>query len=387
MGTTAAALFPMSQPVRKGRFLSVKRLTNIALNRLEKALGRVRLRSKPLLIHTDLTTKCNARCVFCALSVYDLPESQMDMDVYRRVADLFSTGIVTFLHGLGEPFLNRNIYEMTALAKQHGVKVSTNTNATALNRANAHRIVEAGIDVINISIDSTDSEQFAQIRRQTTLEQAVKGAEHLNEAKRDLRRATPVLGVAFVAMTQNVRELPGVVRLAKTLNARWVLAKGLLPWTESLKEQSLHNEPEVAAAAGRAAQAAAEESGIVLTLSEEFRADSAGKDWTQTVGRTIPCYEPWETIRIKDNGDVAPCCISEHSMGNLKQSTLDEIWNGPEYTRFRETMRSGRLPESCKGCAIAWQTNHSGRYAKVIKTMVKSRGIVGSAADLKALLT
>jgi radical SAM protein with 4Fe4S-binding SPASM domain len=123
-------------------------------------------------------------------------------------------------------------------------------------------------------------------------------------------------------------------------------------------------------------------------MSEEFRKESVGeKDWTKTIKRRIPCYEPWETIRIKDNGDVVPCCISEHPMGNLKQSSLLQIWNGPEYTRFRETMGAGELPESCRGCAIAWQTDHSGRYAKVATTLVKARGVTGAAADLKALLT
>ena len=381
-----ASLVAGSRPIAGGRFLTLKRVRNILLNRIERKLGRTRLRSRPLMVHTDLTTRCNARCVFCALSFYDVPESQMDMEIYERASELFSTGVVTFLHGLGEPFLNKNIYEMTRLAKKHGVKVSTNSNGTALNPANARRIVEQGIDVINISIDSTDAKQFAEIRRQTTLDQALKAAKNLNDAKRELGLATPILGVAFVAMKRNVRELPKVVRLAKSLDARWVLAKGVLPWTEVIQPESLHNVPEEAIAVGQEAQAAAKDSNVVLTTSEEFKAESSGKEWTQTK-KGIPCFEPWETIRIKDNGDVAPCCISEHPMGNVKNSSLEEIWNGPEYTRFRETMRAGQLPESCKGCAIAWQTNHSGRYAKVLMTLVKARGVSGAASDLKALLT
>jgi MoaA/NifB/PqqE/SkfB family radical SAM enzyme len=143
---------------------------------------------------------------------------------------------------------------MTALAKQHGLKVSTNTNGSALNAANAKKIVEAGIDVINISIDSTDPEQFAAIRRQTTLEQALTAAENLNSAKKNLGRATPLLGVAVVAMRDNVRELPKLVRLARRLGARWVLAKGVLPWKEEIEPQSLHNDPELAVQVGREAQ-------------------------------------------------------------------------------------------------------------------------------------
>src|SRR6185295_17561537 len=83
----------------RGRFLTVRRLWNIALNRFEKKYARTHLRSRPLLIHTDLTTKCNARCVFCALSFDDIPESQMEMSVYERATEFFATGIVTFLHG------------------------------------------------------------------------------------------------------------------------------------------------------------------------------------------------------------------------------------------------------------------------------------------------
>ena len=41
------------------------------------------------------------------------------------------------------------------------------------------------------------------------------------------------------------------------------------------------------------------------------------------------CILPWVSVAIMPDGNVYPCCMSMHgtAMGNVNESSLEEIWN------------------------------------------------------------
>jgi MoaA/NifB/PqqE/SkfB family radical SAM enzyme len=58
----------------------------------------------------------------------------------------------------------------------------------------------------------------------------------------------------------------------------------------------------------------------------------------------VRCMRPWTTLEITDpGGDARQCCADWTSAvhGNLRESTLAEIWNGPGYRAARRTMGAG----------------------------------------------
>ena len=60
------------------------------------------------------------------------------------------------------------------------------------------------------------------------------------------------------------------------------------------------------------------------------------------------------------NGDVTTCCLDEHlenRLGNLRESTLSELWNGDTLNAWRLAHIEGRFSESgplCPRCN--WQS-------------------------------
>lgn len=74
------------------------------------------------------------------------------------------------------------------------------------------------------------------------------------------------------------------------------------------------------------------------------------------------CRRPWSLMYITANGRVLPCCIAPFSMkgygsftlGDATQSSLREIWNGPEYQRFREGLLTSAPPPACANCGLRW---------------------------------
>ena len=65
---------------------------------------------------------------------------------------------------------------------------------------------------------------------------------------------------------------------------------------------------------------------------------------------------------ITANGNVLPCCISvftdtpyeELVLGNVFETPVSEVWNGPRYRAWRGAMLSGEPPKACRGCGVAW---------------------------------
>ena len=64
------------------------------------------------------------------------------------------------------------------------------------------------------------------------------------------------------------------------------------------------------------------------------------------------CIYPWIHIYANPNGSVLPCCVADphKHMGNVRDNTIEEIWNGDQYKTMRQKMLAGERCEECSGC-------------------------------------
>lgn len=61
----------------------------------------------------------------------------------------------------------------------------------------------------------------------------------------------------------------------------------------------------------------------------------------------IPCQFPWSSVYISPNGDVRHCCATNlNRLGNLKDNTLEEIWNGPLFKKVRKHVAAGEFDQA-----------------------------------------
>lgn len=66
-----------------------------------------------------------------------------------------------------------------------------------------------------------------------------------------------------------------------------------------------------------------------------------------------PCAGLWDTPMIQVNGDVTTCCLDEHlenRLGNVNQTPLAELWNGPTLQAWRLAQVEGRFADSGPYC-------------------------------------
>lgn len=72
------------------------------------------------------------------------------------------------------------------------------------------------------------------------------------------------------------------------------------------------------------------------------------------------CISPWIHLHTLPNNKVLPCCMTSHHLdvGNLADSTLEEIWNNDQMKTLRKKMLNGEKSEICSRCYL--QEKHSG---------------------------
>src|ERR1022692_561445 len=79
---------------------------------------------------------------------------------------------------------------------------------------------------------------------------------------------------------------------------------------------------------------------------------------------------PWETAHVLSNGDVVACeVLDKIPLGNLRQQSMAEIWNGERYRAFRAQYHGGEVPE-CQSCP--WKVAY--RRGPVRSDIIASRG-------------
>lgn len=292
------------------------------------------------------TNRCNLNCVMCARRYWDKEFNRLgDMSM-----ELFKDKILPFLRPaqrvtlqcFGEPLLAKHFFEMLSECKKKRCNVNFTTNGTLLKKY-ARKLVELETDSITISLDGIGS--FRDIRG-VEIHSVIAGIQELNSIKRELKVKHPAIQIEFVAMQQNVRELPTLVDLAYRLEIKHIIVVHVVIHSKQLINQSLFLHTDTANKYFNEALIRAQELGIQIHLPP--------------LRKTVKfCRQPFELIFINWNGDVRPCCaatINEENtlrLGNLEDSSLEDMWNSSWIRELRRALLGRKqLPEFCKRCAF-----------------------------------
>lgn len=166
-------------------------------------------------LRVSLTDRCNLRCTYC-MPAAGLPEgpSMAREEVVRLVRIATSRlGVRSVRLTGGEPLLRHDLVEIVAdlAALQPRPELSLTTNAVGLaHRARA--LSEAGLDRVNISLDSLRADTFAAVSRRPLLRQAMAGIEAAAEV--------------FERIKINAVLLPGVNEHEACELLAWALERG-----------------------------------------------------------------------------------------------------------------------------------------------------------------
>lgn len=116
----------------------------------------LRARGRPLLVHFEVTLRCNAHCSFCDYWKTDASERDRELKSFADAARYFNPMLVTFTGG--EPTLRRDLEEVvrTVCDAIRLKYVTLITHGGMLTPERAWSLWEAGINQFNISLDYLD---------------------------------------------------------------------------------------------------------------------------------------------------------------------------------------------------------------------------------------
>ena len=134
-------------------------------------------------LRISITNRCNVRCFYCHHDGIVAQDYEMSPDEIYRVAKIAKDiGVTKIRLSGGEPLVRDDIVEIVRKLSPLNFKdVSITTNGTLLGRY-AVALVEAGLDRVNVSFDTLNSETYKFITKRDYMEMAKDGIKKAVEA-------------------------------------------------------------------------------------------------------------------------------------------------------------------------------------------------------------
>jgi MoaA/NifB/PqqE/SkfB family radical SAM enzyme len=334
-------------------------------------------------VYVEPTNFCNIDCLTCMRNNWDVDIGHMSNTTFDRIIeDLSETSPPpkVLFGGIGEPLSHRRIAEMIARAKALGTTVEMISNGTLLTEKRSRELIDAGLDLLWISLDGARPESYADVRLGAELPQVLENLKRFRRMRRPAHHPTPEIGIAFVAMERNIADLPELLNLGKRLGVMHFHVSNLLPHTaemngEILYQRSLTDIAYLPSPWLRKLKLPKmdinERTGepLLKALSSGYNVTFAGNNLGMT--NDVCNFIEDGSLVVGWNGSISPCppllythtgylngyerISHKHIIGNIQDRRLLDMWLDPDYVAYRERVHSfGFAPcTPCGGCDIS----------------------------------
>ena len=228
-----------------------------------------------------------------------------------------------------------------------GACLSVNTDGQDVTEPILRRLYAGGTERLGFSCDAATEATYAVVRRGLgRLETVLEAARTAVRIRRELglgRR--PIIALSMVVMRRNVCEAVTMVELAAGTGVDAVWFNLLWVCSEDMVEESLEFTPGLWRENLARAEERGRELGVEVHNFPAIRPEhpQRGIGW---------CPEPWRSMVVMGNGEVLACASPASRIGNLNESSMEEIWNGPDFQALRRAVHSDRPPLMCLHCPI-----------------------------------
>ena len=269
----------------------------------------------PIFIDIEVTSACNLKCDFCATTFRGktIKKGFISFEIIKKIID---EGADNNLFGVkfnirGEPLLHPQIHEFVKYAKQKNlIDVYFNTNAILLGEDVAKKLIDSGLDRLSISFEGYTKSVYEKYRIGANYEKVLSNIENIQSLKRKLGVEHPKVRIQTVMLP----ELEETFDEYKKFWAERVDEVGFLDYKEmKIKKRNIKY------------------------------------PWA--------CPQIWQRMAIWWNGTILPCNHDDDGLlvlGNVRTSTIKEVWNSNKLNNIREMHKKGNAHEiqACDGCYL-----------------------------------
>ncbi|OGV71002.1 MAG: radical SAM protein [Lentisphaerae bacterium RIFOXYA12_FULL_48_11] len=301
----------------------------------------------PLMVVLSFVYVCNARCPNCPYNNSEIRDTYKDAlfmpeVLFKRIADECGQyRSYLRLSGGGEPMLHPQAVDLIVYAKQKGAKIGLITNGSRFSEQNLRKILGAGIDVIEFSVDAGDEETYRIVRPGVDWGVLNRNVKLANSLRKEMGVTT-----TFVASIINQKGVD--------------VEKAEKYWSELVDKVQIRKY-------------------LTWGYNQDQSADSSPY---LPPGERIPCPWLFERLNIDSKGDVTLCgediAFSE-KFDNVYNHSIRKIWRGGHFESLRKKHleRRGEEIKICSTCPDwqyrSWEYN----YWKILKDAEVSKKAKG----------
>ncbi|MDZ7267383.1 MAG: radical SAM protein [candidate division KSB1 bacterium] len=288
---------------------------------------------------------CNARCRTCECWQQAPDEEVLStaegMDLIRQLAE---NGVMSLCFTGGEPLLRKDIFELIACAKRHHLSTALMSNGLLINERRAKKLIDAGLDLIYISLDGSTPELNDSLRGiKGYFDLASQAIENLKALRSNAR---PKIYVAFTINKANLYDLENMARFVKKRALEGLSFQPALhrPAVRYRVDEDLALGPGDAARLQAMVDRVLKMYGELLPMNRDYYRQFASlteqpdRLWQQhsVAGFAFASIDP--------RGNIYPDPLQTELMGNIREQRFDEIWYGRRAREVRGRIARQEVP-------------------------------------------
>lgn len=322
----------------------------------------------------SVTNNCNLRCRMCEIPrshKKDLLSTKDFETLFRDFSEMgfHKKGVV--LSG-GEPLMRRDIFDIISSASSLGIFTYLPSNGTLITKLVAKKLRNAGVDVVNISVEGPRGIHDS-LRGQGTFDKAINAIKNLNDQNINTTIATTVLN-------QNYDKLAYVLELAKDLEVTTVMFqpfnKIFIPnykkedfWIDDTKKLN-RTINDIINLSNRY---------FILVNHKKYLRNMISYFLNTYYPRGKKCLMIEESCAINHNGDIYVCWPrTNFLLGNLKKERIKHIWNSRKHKLIKKMIKESKCPNNClmschENNFNKWKLLNPGFYNKLKKILKQKK--------------
>ena len=264
----------------------------------------------PYNIGIEVSSLCNARCVYCAHSKrnHGVYEGNMNMELFKRIVEeihRFPRKIrLIETYSFGEPLCNPQLENMIGIIRQENIaeKINFTTNGLLLTPKRVDALMAAGVDTIRISLQGLNGEMYAKMCGvKVKFDEFLNNLRYLYEHRSNCKIRMKIADVALKDILDGEKKFEEMFGdMADSL-----FVEHILPIYHDVDYGSLDK--------------------MILNNSMNGRGNVVQNEVHKV------CHRPFYRLRVTANGEVmANCCDQPHDIryGNIMEQGLIELWSG-----------------------------------------------------------
>ena len=297
----------------------------------------------PMMLVLSFVYICNAKCPNCPYTNSDIRHDYSDTplmapETFRLIADEAGPhGAWLRISGGGEPTLHPQALELFEYAKQKGCKVGLITNGSRLNQEARERLLDCGVDMIELSVDASDPETYARVRPGLDFQRLVESVRALVDLRNKKGSPTKII--------------------ASGINQEGVDIDRVADFWEPIVDEFQKRKY------------------LTWGINQDHSADPTPY---LPPDQRVPCPFLFERLNIDSRGKIMVCGFDIRAitnMGNVHQKSIAEIWHGKGFNHFRakHLARQGDQIPLCRNCPDWKYRSWKHNYWKIVNTAEKRR--------------